>query len=80
MNKFIVTSTGAITTSEVKITSIQITPSGASWVVLINDTAGNAVISLTNNSPAAVFTKPLPAVGLTALTLTSITRIIIGTE
>lgn len=67
----------SITTDTIRIESIQIRPSGATWVCKFRDTVNDAVIDLSNNSPAIGMAKAIPAKGLEVDTLTSITNVIL---
>jgi len=72
----VINTEGAISASEMRITGIQIAPTTSTWVVKLSDTAGNTIISLNQDSPSPVIDGKTIS-GLTAVTLTSITEVIL---
>ncbi len=79
-NRIIITATGKAVddTVNVYITGYSFLATGATWVILVNDAAGNAVLSFDNNSKAPNF-KVIESLGLNIATLTNITRLILYT-
>ena len=59
------------------ISGIKVVPSGTTWTCILQDGLGNVVFHDTNTKAGKNLTNPFLVQGLTATTLTSITRVLI---
>lgn len=62
------------------ISGFLVTPSNATWAVILKDTTGRVIFSANNTSPnLGAWSTPFSVVGLVADTLTNITSVLIYT-